>query len=683
MGKVIFFLIIFILTVNHLWAKDKDTASSDSITIEEITVNAFHYQKRLLDTPGAISIISTDQISKSSNKPVDYLVNQIPGVYMQSGTLNTNRLSIRGIGSRTPYSTNKIRAYFEGIPLTNGVGETSIEDLDLSMISKIEIIKGPSSGFYGSGLGGTLLFEAKQPRDEFVEISTEVSSFGTYRQNASVFMNNNEYHHSLHISNLSSDGYRENNETDRTNITYLGKLPVDNHEFDLLINHTSLKAFIPSSIDLETFTSTPEKAASNWAETEGFEDYEKITAGFSVVSEWKRNWETQISIFGNQFKNYELRPFNILQENSYYYGNRIIFEKKIQNEKSNWSLIFGNETFFENYEWATFENISQQQGEFLSENKEKRNYINLFLAGKADFNNKLLLSFGANVNTTHYNYTDLISDTSNQDGKHRFKTIVSPRLALSYPLTPTQRVFANISHGFSPPTLEESLLPGGNRNPEIQPETGWNFELGSRGSPFSGFYYDISAYYMSIKNLLVSRRINENEYMGINAGKSAHPGIEYLVRIDLLNTKKSILQLTHNGTYSPAYFIDFIDNGNDYSNNELTGTPKFISNNTLDYTIKSKFNINLQHQYTGSMPLHDDNSIYSDNYSLFTIQSSYKTDWKLLNIEIIAGVYNLFDKKYASMLLINANSFGGRAPRYYYPGLPRNYSLKLKISYSI
>jgi iron complex outermembrane receptor protein len=33
---------------------------------------------------------------------------------MQQGALNTNRISIRGIGSRAQYGTKKIKAYYEG-----------------------------------------------------------------------------------------------------------------------------------------------------------------------------------------------------------------------------------------------------------------------------------------------------------------------------------------------------------------------------------------------------------------------------------------------------------------------------------------------------------------------------------------------------------------------------------------
>mgnify|MGYP000571665588 CR=1 FL=1 len=43
---------------------------------------------------------------------------------------------------------------------------------------------------------------------------------------------------------------------------------------------------------------------------------------------------------------------------------------------------------------------------------------------------------------------------------------------------------------------------------------------------------------------------------------------------------------------------------------------------------------------------------------------------------------NIFNEKYASMLLINASGFGGSAPRYYYPGEPNNYYAGLGLTYT-
>jgi hypothetical protein len=45
----------------------------------------------------------------------------------------------------------KIKAYYEGIPLTTAEGSSTIEDIDMETIGSIEIIKGPNSTSFGSG----------------------------------------------------------------------------------------------------------------------------------------------------------------------------------------------------------------------------------------------------------------------------------------------------------------------------------------------------------------------------------------------------------------------------------------------------------------------------------------------------------------------------------------------------
>ena len=52
-----------------------------------------------------------------------------------------------------------------------------------------------------------------------------------------------------------------------------------------------------------------------------------------------------------------------------------------------------------------------------------------------------------------------------------------------------------------------------------------------------------------------------------------------------------------------------------------------------------------------------------------------------LIFNLFYGLDNIFDEKYASQILINATSFGGNQPRYFYPGNPVNYYTGLNINY--
>ena len=51
----------------------------------------------------------------------------------------------------------------------------------------------------------------------------------------------------------------------------------------------------------------------------------------------------------------------------------------------------------------------------------------------------------------------------------------------------------------------------------------------------------------------------------------------------------------------------------------------------------------------------------------------FRIPGELFSIRIYGGIRNLFNTRYSSMILVNAPSFGGAEPRYYYPGNPRQF----------
>ena len=116
-----------------------------STELNEINVNTSQKPQILKNIPSSISIISQNEINRNYDISLVPSLNKISGIYMHSGALNTNRITIRGIGARNPYGTSKIRCFYEDIPITNGDGESNIDVFELSSISNIEIIKGPNS----------------------------------------------------------------------------------------------------------------------------------------------------------------------------------------------------------------------------------------------------------------------------------------------------------------------------------------------------------------------------------------------------------------------------------------------------------------------------------------------------------------------------------------------------------
>jgi iron complex outermembrane receptor protein len=319
--------------------------------------------------------------------------------------------------------------------------------------------------------------------------------------------------------------------------------------------------------------------------------------------------------------------------------------------------------------------VEREKGTLQGDNDEIRTYGNLFFQSTVVPVDRLRIHLGVNVNKTNYDYTDLFLMNEDQSGKYGFDWMVSPRLAASFRMWSSIYLYANASHGFSPPNLQETLTPEGVVNPDIQPETGWNFEVGSRGSILKDHLsFDFSIYSMPVENLLVARRTAEDRFVGVNAGKTSHRGIELSVWANLLQSEAITIQLFGNTTITNYRFEEFLDGEEDYSGNRLTGAPKNTFNGGVDLESGMGFYGTLNYQFIDEMPLRDDNSIYSDSYSLVNLKAGFrKLFWNRLKLDLFAGINNLLNEKYASMFLINAPSFGGQAPRYYYPGLPINY----------
>ncbi len=664
--------------------------------LNEIIIHSNLLPKKLKTSSATINILSKKDIARGNSINTTSILNRTPGVFMQSGALNTNRITIRGVGSRNLFGTAKIRAYFKDIPLTTGSGETTIEDFELASLSRIEITKGASS-IFGAGLGGTIQLKPQNSYLNESPLNTEFTfgSFGLTKKLINFNYGNTKNSIKAIYSNTHSDGYRDNNEYSRQTFTlnsnyFLG----EKDELSFLASYVDLKAFIPSSLNENTYLNNPTSAAFTWGQSKGFEDSKRGIFGLSWNHTYNNNVKQVTSIFTSFRKGYEPRPFNILDENTLALGirSRFIGRLKLFNNNLNWTI--GGELFKDNYKSGTFINLYQDfpeghgsvKGNRLSDFKEKRKYSNIFFETNYALTNKTIVSIGLNFNHTSYNLDDRFIasiDNPDQSGTFKFKSIVSPKFGISHQLTNHIALYSNISHGFSPISLEETLLPDGQINTELKPETGWNYEIGSRGAIFNNkLQFSLAIYRLHIKNLLVARRTSQDQFIGINAGQTQHDGLELELNYIWLKNAAISLSTFINYSLNNYKFKTFIDGDDNFSGNDLTGVPSEVFNTGIDIDSKIGFYGNINFQHVGRMPITDDNNLYSDSYNLANLKFGYKVNAnKNLKLNLFLGINNIFDENYASQILINASGFGGNAPRYYYPGNPANYYAGININY--
>jgi len=686
----LFLVAIFVSLNTFAQEKGKTIDSLKTEKLEEVVISPLYINTNILDAPASIGILSKSQLLQNNTTDITTVINTIPGVFMQSSNFTTTRISIRGIGARTTYGTNKIRAFYGSIPLTSGNSETVIDDIDLENLNQIEIIKGPLSSIYGAGLGGAILIspQLSKSKGQNAGMSSVFGSYGLLKNSLNYSLNKNEGSLNISYHNLKTDGWRENSSYNREGITLAGELfRKQNSKLTYFTNYTYLKAFIPSSINKNAFENNPKSGAPTWVASKGFKEYKSTLGGLAYDFKIGDNLNNSTSVFINYKDSNEPRPFDILRQYTFATGARTQFSGNFKIKETAIDFIAGVEYFTDTYSGNTFENLYQQnngqgslQGNQLTETDQKRHFYNIFSQLKASLSEHFEIQAGINYNKTQFELTNYIED-SNQ--KYSYAGIFSPQLSFLFKPNKEQTIYFSASRGFSLPATEETLTSEGTINPDIKPENGYNFEIGGKFYFFSKkLYTEIAVYRMEIKDLLVAKRVGDDQYVGTNAGKTFHEGIEVT-----LNHNWQINRFFWMNSYLGASignyeFKEFIDNGNDFSGNKLTGVPANKINAGLIFNTRLGIYFNADYQFVDKVPMNDANSAFSDSYTIINLKTGYRFEiLQNLTSHIAAGINNVTNEKYASLILPNAVANGNTVPRYYYPGLPVNYYGTISLNY--
>ncbi|MCG2431015.1 TonB-dependent receptor domain-containing protein [Aequorivita xiaoshiensis] len=688
---------ISIITISENNSTFKLSPLSKSENLDEIVLTTTTQKQT---SPSAEIIIPTGKIKTEkfdAYSPTEFIsvINETPGVFIQSGALNINRITIRGVGSRTLYGSNKIRAYFNGIPITNGVGETTIDMFDPEDLQTLEIIKGPKATQYGTNLGGTLLLNSKQAvvGETFLKSNLSFGSYGLIKNNVSAATSTEKFSLNVNYDHLETNGFRENNKYNRNGILLTTNYILNTkNEVSILVNYIDYNAQIPSSIGKTAFEEDPTQAAFTWEKAQGYEDNKILLTGLSFTHHFSDNFTNSTSVFYNYIDHYEPRPFNILDEFTNGFGGRTVFNKDFRFLESKANLTFGGEFYKDQYNWKTIENLYEDnngngslEGSLLSDNVEKRDNLNIFATVIIPFTEKFKGQFGLNFNKTNYSFNDEFNlGEANKSADRDFDPIFAPNINLLYQFSENLSAYFNFSRGFNYPSIEETLTPEGVINPELGPEKGFNYEVGSEVFLLKRkLYFKVNAYLLDIDDLLVAERVGDDQYIGRNAGKTEHKGIELQLSYFQPLSYSSYISPYINAEFNNHKFIDFVDGDRDFSGNKLTGVPDRKVNGGVNFGFNN-FILNTNFLHIGEMPMNDANLLYSEKYTVLNAKTSYKKELsKALSAEVNVGINNFTNEKYASSILINATGFGNSEPRYYYPGMPRNWFGGVKLKYNL
>jgi iron complex outermembrane receptor protein len=404
-------------------------------------------------------------------------------------------------------------------------------------------------------------------------------------------------------------------------------------------------------------------------------------SGYKLKYKHSNNLEIISSVFATFRENEENRPFNFLDESGTSYGGRILARYANSAGKVNYKITGGSNLFFELYNNCIFDNPGGMgvKGALLQKGSESIYQVDIF--SQADiYVSDFTFTGGFNLNKSGFRFTDQYSyDSIDQSGSLSFDPVFSPRISVSWNPVKEINPYIAVNHGFTIPSQSETMTPLGLINTDIKPEKAWSFEAGIRFDLFSNrSFIDLALYYMKVSDLIVPKRVEEDFYIGMNAGASLHKGIEVSFQQWLWGKGEPGEQASSSAVMNLSYslnsfrFLEFMEGGNNFSGNQLPGIPESYFTGSIGLKTAYRLHAQIEILSSGIIPLDDFNSRFTDPWTVLNVKAGYsvplKSRWI---IDAMVTVNNITDSRYASMVVVNAPGTEARPPRYYYPGMPR------------
>ena len=190
--------------------------AQSSFALEEMTVSATRVERSALTLPFSVSTVEADDVQRRQMLGLDEALLRVPGMYF-SGRYNSAqdlRISIRGFGARANFGIRGIKIYVDGLPSTVADGQTSLDDLDLSNVERVEVLRGPAAALYGASAGGVINIRTQSgPVTPFVEAGTVLGQYGQDRVMLKGGGQAGALNYFVNGSYLDYDGYRDHSET--------------------------------------------------------------------------------------------------------------------------------------------------------------------------------------------------------------------------------------------------------------------------------------------------------------------------------------------------------------------------------------------------------------------------------------------------------------------------------------
>lgn len=671
-------LFLFLFSAVFLIAQKQDSAT----LISEVFIDAYKKPTSFIASTKSVSVISENLLNQKTPERLLESINQISGARMEERSPGSYRISVRGSSLRSPFGVRNIKVYLDDFILSDASGNTYFNLISPELINRIEIYKGPESGDFGAVTGGTLLLKTRNSENTSAHIS--IGSYGTFNESIDFSKQIGKHFVQVFQNYYQTDSYREQSTVQRKQIFLKDQFQyTKNAKLNAMILVSDLQYQTPGGLTLAQMERNRKQARPATATLPGAQEQnvgirnKMILAGLSNDWNITPNLSHFILVQGSyvDFENPFITNFENRFESNFALRTHLNYQKNWGKVSAEWRLGFEggtNNIFIKNYD-----NNKGIEGNPQNFDKLKNNSGFFFASQKLNFSEKLFTDISLSLNSNAYQFESIFPVSTM--GKVKFKDQFLPNFGLTYLVANGFSVRGKIGKGNSAPTNEEIRSSNQEFNLDLVPEFGWNKEIGIRKQFGNVIFAEAGYFDFRLKDAIVRRQNESGQEFFVNSGNTVQQGLEVLLEsknFDLKNDFFSNFKLRFSGSFYQFKFVDYRQNEDDFSGNDLTGVPKTTVNSLLSFTFIKKLSVDYSHFYTSKIPLNDANSVFSDESLIGNLQFRYPINFDETKLNLQFQIQNLYNTEYVSGFDINA--FGSR---FYNPAAKRNFIFGVNVEF--
>ena len=605
-------LILAVTAANALFAPVSFASPELEQEPDTVVVTATRIPTPVVQVASSISVMTADEIASRQLQSLPDVLKTMPGlnVVQSGGPGGQTSVFMRGTNS------NHTKVLVDGIDISDPSSPAGTFDFGPFLtqdIQKVEVLRGPQSGLYGSdAIGGVInvITKSGQGPAKF-DARVEGGSFDTFNQAGGVSGSLDRFHYAANVQHLHSgatpvtplgllaSGERRIDDFDDnlTGSTKLGLDVTDHFDLGLVARYTESHLRFTGD-NYNTFPVTPDSQQS----ANNTRQYYLRASAHSLALEGAL---AQTLGFGySNIKSFETSPDN---PESDFFGQRVKFD------------------------WQGNIRLAADEKLVLGAERQ-RDEITVPLSASTTIDSgyaELQSNFGdALFNTLSVRY----------DRNDRFGGKTTYRAAPAYLISETEtKLKASIGTGFKAPTLDQLFQSfpafGFFANPNLKPESSVGYDLGfEQALANEAVRFGATYFRNDVKNLIA---YNANFTSFVNVGRAATDGIESFI------SYRPIRDLTVRLDYT------FTDARDDIRHEELLRRPKHKIGLNAAWNATSRLSFDASVLSVSSwIDVSRDGSIprlTASGYTTVDIAANFDLTGRL---SLYGRVNNLFDRHY-------------------------------------